>query len=177
MKIKKTVYLEIDGVVADFDARLRQFHPELKSLNKEDQKQLVDKTYEENPRIFSQLDPVKGAVASVNALLKMPEVDLYFLSDTMWDVPEGYTDRRLWLEKHFGSAVRKRLIITERKGLKHGDFLVEVVTRQGVEGFQGEHIHFGTREFPNWTITLEYLKNKIREVLNEEELLSFITNS
>lgn len=53
MKIKKTVYLEIDGVVADFDARLRQFHPELESLNKEDQQKLVDKTYEENPRIFS----------------------------------------------------------------------------------------------------------------------------
>lgn len=105
----------------------------------------------------------------------MPEVDLYFLSDTMWDVPEGYTDKRLWLEKHFGSAVHKRLIITERKGLKHGDFLVEVLTRHGVEGFKGEHIHFGTREFPNWTITLEYLKNKIREALNEEELLTLIS--
>jgi 5'-nucleotidase len=173
--MKKVVYLEMDGVVADFDARLKQFHPELESLNKEDQQKLVDQTCEENPRIFLQIEPIEGAVEAVNALLKMPEVETYFLSATMWDVPEGYTDKQLWLDKHFGSAVSKRLIITQRKDLKRGDFLVEDRTPEGVDGFEGEHIHFGSGEYPNWTITLEYLKNKIQVGLNEDELLSLIS--
>ena len=79
----------------------------------------------------------------------------------MWDVPESYTDKRLWLEKYFGTSIRKRLIITQRKDLNRGDFLVDDRTRHGVDEFQGEHIHFGTDEFPNRMVTLEYLKNNI----------------
>jgi 5'-nucleotidase len=173
--MKKVVYLDMDGVVTDFDARLRHYHSELGSLNKDERQKLVDQTYEENPRIFLQLEPIKGAVEAINTLLKIPEADLYFLSTTMWDVPEGYTDKQRWLEKSFGSAVLKKLIITQRKDLKLGDFLVEGRPRSGTEGFEGEHIHFGTADFPNWTITLEYLKNKIREELNEDLFLSLIS--
>ena len=165
----------MDSVVADFGARLRKLHPEVISMNKGDQQKLADKTCEENPRIFSQLDSVNGAVVAVNTLLKIPETELYFLSDTLWDVPEGYTDKQRWLEKHFGSAVSKRLIITQRKDLKRGDFLVEGRTRDGAEGFEGKHIHFGTAEFPNWAITLDYLKNKLKDELNEDELLARIS--
>lgn len=94
-------------------------------------------------------------------LLSIPEVDLFFLSAAMWDVPESYTDKRLWLEKYFGTSIRKLLIITHRKDLNRGDFLVDDRTRYGVDEFKGEHIHFGTDEFPNWMVTLEYLKNNL----------------
>jgi hypothetical protein len=33
-KMKKVVYLDMDGVAADFDAHIRQFYTELESLNK-----------------------------------------------------------------------------------------------------------------------------------------------
>ncbi len=174
--MKKVVYLDMDGVVADFGTRLGHFQPELKTLDINGQQKIVDKIYEENPRIFLHLDPVKGAVEAVSSLLKITEVELYFLSATMWDVPEGYSDKQLWLQKHFGSAVSKRLIITQRKDLKRGDFLVDAQTVLGAEEFEGEHIEFGTHEFPNWPVTILYLKNKIQGGLNEDELLSLISN-
>jgi 5'(3')-deoxyribonucleotidase len=168
--MKKIVYLDMDGVVADFDALLQQIHPRMDLLGKTERQALVDKTCDENRHVFLQIEPIKGAVDAVNTLLRMTEVDLYFLSAAMWDVPESYTDKRLWLEKYFGTSVRKRLIITHRKDLNRGDFLVDDRTRHGTDKFIGEHIHFGTKEFPDWSITLDYLKNKIREAFNEDEI-------
>jgi hypothetical protein len=32
--------------------------------------------------------------------------------------------------------------------------------KRGVKKFNGEHIHFATKKFPDWKIVLEYLKLK-----------------
>ena len=172
--MKKIVYLDMDGVVADFNSLMRQIHTKINLLGETESQALVDKTCKENSHIFLQIEPIAGAIDAVNTLLKMPEVDLYFLTAAMWDVPESYTDKRLWLEKYFGTAVRKKLIITHRKDLNRGDFLVDDRTRHGTDKFNGEHIHFGIGEFPNWTITLQYLKNIIQGEMNENEILSLI---
>jgi len=44
------------------------------------------------------------------------------------------------------------------KNLNRGDYLVDDRTRNGVEAFAGEHIHFGTERFPDWDAVLAYLK-------------------
>ena len=75
----------------------------------------------------------------------------------MWNVPDSYKGKRIWLSKYFGELATKKLILTHRKDLALGDILVDDRIKNGVENFKGEHIHFGNDKFPNWKSVLEYL--------------------
>jgi 5'(3')-deoxyribonucleotidase len=75
----------------------------------------------------------------------------------MWALPESYSGKRIWLEKHFGESIKKRLILSHRKDLLMGDYLIDDRLRHGVTEFKGEHIHFGTDKFPDWEAVLDYL--------------------
>ncbi len=49
-----------------------------------------------------------------------------------------------------GNKARKKLILTHRKDLNIGDFLVDDRTKNGAGEFMGEFIQFGTDKFPDW---------------------------
>ena len=68
------------------------------------------------------------------------------------------THKRLWIEKYFGKKARHKLILTARKDLNKGDFLIDDSSRRGQPEFNGEWIHFGSDRFPNWETVLNYLK-------------------
>ena len=75
----------------------------------------------------------------------------------MWDVPLSFTGKRIWLEEHFGKVAEKRLILTHRKDLCMGDYLVDDTTRNGAGEFIGTHIHFNTPAYPDWEAVYQYL--------------------
>lgn len=75
----------------------------------------------------------------------------------MWNLPQSFTGKRIWIGEHFEVIGRKRLILTHRKNLLIGDFLVDDRLKYGAAEFREEHIHFGTEKFPDWEITSEYL--------------------
>jgi 5'(3')-deoxyribonucleotidase len=156
---KKILYLDMDGVVADFEKRIGELSPDLKNFESfEDQELLSDKIDQicfANPELYHDLPPIEGAVAAVEKLSGL--YDLYFLSTAMWDLPQSFTGKRIWIARHFEIIGRKRLILTHRKDLLLGDFLVDDRLKNGAAEFQGEHIHFGTEKFPDWEITSEYL--------------------
>lgn len=157
--MKDILYLDMDGVIADFDKAIKTFCPELQTSDYfpdyEARSKQVDKICESNPDIFHNLEPMKDAISSVNVLFEKYEV--YFLSTPMWNVPSSFTGKRIWIENHFGEKATKRLILTHRKDLNIGRFLVDDRLRNGVDKFTGEHIHFGTEKFPDWNATLAYL--------------------
>jgi 5'(3')-deoxyribonucleotidase len=157
MRIKPILYSDLDGVVCNLGKAINKLRPELdpKVFHAD-----VDDLFKANPYIFHDLEPIEGAVGAIIDLSN--DYDIYFLSTPAYSVPESYSGKRIWLENHFGKHAEHRLILTHRKDLAIGDFLVDDTLRHGVANFKGEHIHFGTEKFPNWEETHKYLKHKAK---------------
>ncbi len=109
------------------------------------------------PNIFRRLNPIEGAISSVTKLLSSSKYEVYFLSTAPWKNPSAWTDKRLWVEEHFGDVVKRRLILTHRKDLLNGDILIDDRPNNGAKDFKGHWIHFGSEKFPDWTSVLNYL--------------------
>ncbi len=157
---KKILYVDLDGVVADFEKGIKAICPEINSIenlqNLDIRDAKIDSICAENPTIFENLPLIAGAKESV---LKLFEIyDVYFLSTPMWNLPASFSGKRIWLEKHFGTLAKKRLILTHRKDLNVGDYLLDDRLRNGADKFSGEHIHFGSVNFPDWRAVMMYLE-------------------
>ncbi len=179
MTKKKILYLDMDGVLADFDGRMKELCPELYSSPEYDdyekKSDKIDELVAIAPRIFETLTPMNGAIDAVNELFSL--YDVYFLSTPMWAIPESFMGKRIWLEKHFGENAKKRLILTHRKDLAIGDVLVDDRLKNGAGEFKGKHIHFGKKEYPTWKETLRELRHivnprlrQFRSLINEKGL-------
>ncbi len=160
--MKKIVYIDLDGVTANFDKKMGELAPDLflgDGPDYEIRSKMVDEVIKNNLTMFQEIDPIDGAIDSINQLMEF--FDVYFLSTPVWAVPESFSGKRIWVEKYFGDAIKKRLILTHRKDLVIGDFLIDDRLKNGAAEFKGEHIHFGSDRFPNWKYVVEYLQNKI----------------
>lgn len=147
--MKKLLYIDLDGVIADFISAMHS-HP-LREIPP------YDEHPDTIPNIFRNLKPIEGAIASVNQLLESEKYEVYFLSTAPWNNPSAWTDKRLWIEEQFGDKINRRLILTHRKDLVMGDILIDDRPNNGAENFQGEWIHFGSKAYPNWLAVLNYL--------------------
>lgn len=145
----KILYIDLDGVIADFISEM-DIHPLRKTSPYDEHPDTI-------PGIFRNLNPIDGAVSSVNKLLNSNKYEIYFLSTAPWNNPSAWTDKRLWLEDQFGDAVNRRLVLTHRKDLLKGDILIDDRPNNGAKDFEGIWIHFGTDKFLNWTTVLNYL--------------------
>ena len=145
----KLLYIDLDGVVADFVSAMNT-HPK-KEISP------YDEHPDTIPHIFRDLKPINGAIKAVNQLLESPLYEVYILSTAPWNNPSAWTDKRLWLEDKFGDKINRRLILTHRKDLVKGDILIDDRPNNGAKYFDGEWIHFGSNSYPNWNSVLNYL--------------------
>lgn len=149
--MKKILYIDMDNVIVDFPSGIAKLDEKTRSK--------FEKHYDEVEGIFSLMDPMPNAIESVKKLAEY--YDIYVLSTAPWNNPSAWIDKINWIQKYFGkdrdSVLYKRLILSHHKNLNQGDFLIDDRTRNGVDKFKGEHIHFGTDQFPNWQSVMDYL--------------------
>ena len=145
--MKKILYIDMDNVLVDFPSGIAQLEPSLVAE--------YDGRLDKVPGIFSLMEPIEDAIESYNQLSQ--QFDTYVLSTSPWENPSAWSDKLLWIKKHLGEHAYKRLILSHHKHLNAGDYLIDDRLKNGVEKFTGEHIHFGTKEFPDWESVVNYL--------------------
>ena len=152
--MKPILYIDMDNVIVDFKT----------GIEKLDQQTLKEYQgrYDEVKGIFSLMKPIEGAIEAVKELSK--KYDIYVLSTAPWNNSSAWSDKNEWIKKYFGSdensILYKRLILTHHKNLNDGQFIIDDRTKNRVDLFEGEHIQFGNKKFPNWNTVVSYLMAK-----------------
>ncbi len=154
---KPILYLDMDGVLADLGKGAKE-HPD-------GDKPEYQAHPDEIPGVFRNLPPIEGALEAVNKLLECNKYDMYILTTAPWGNPTAWSDKRHWIEDHFGDSFKKKMIISHRKDLLIGDYLIDDREANGAKDFCGLHLHFGkdyennftSNEFPDWNSILEEL--------------------
>jgi 5'-nucleotidase len=144
---KKIVYVDMDNVLVDFQSGIDQL-TEKKRIE-------YDGRLDEVPGIFSLMSPLKNAVESFEKL--SIKYDTYILSTSPWENDTAASDKVKWVKKYLGKSAYKKLILSHNKNLNKGDYIIDDRTKNGVDKFEGEHIHFGQKDFPDWEAVCRYL--------------------
>lgn len=156
---KKILYVDMDGVIVNFHQEVNNWLENHKN---------IAHRFEEYPDhihgIFRNPEPVEGAIDAINKLHDSDKFDMFILTAAPWGNPEASTDKRYWIERYFGNLFHKKMIITNRKDLLMGDYLIDDSKGNGAKDFKGELIDFGVdyktgllNNYKNWNDVLKYL--------------------
>ena len=145
--MKQILYVDMDNVLVDFSSGVEKISEHLKIE--------YQGRIDEVPGIFSLMEPLSGAISSYQRLSN--KYDTYILSTAPWENASAWSDKNLWVREHLGQTAYKRLILSHHKNLNFGHFLIDDRTANGADQFSGQHILFGSNEFPNWQSVCKYL--------------------
>ncbi len=145
--MKKILYVDMDNVLVDFASGIAQV-PVGTQIEYQGR-------IDEVPGIFSLMKPLKGAILAFEKLSEKYET--YILSTAPWENPSAWSDKNLWVRKYLGEVAYKRLILTHHKNLNFGDFLIDDRIANGAALFNGQHLLFGSNQYPDWEAICDYL--------------------
>ena len=148
--MKLIFYVDMDNTLVDFQSAFPKLSKDVLEEYEDDKDDI--------PGIFALMEPMPGAIESFIELTK--HFDTYILSTAPWNNPSAWTDKLLWVKNNIGEHAFKRLILTHHKNLNTGDYLIDDRTARGADKFAGEHVHFGTKKFPDWQSVMKYLRSK-----------------
>ena len=145
--MKKRVFVDMDNVLVDFQSGLDQ--------QSEQTLQQYAGRLDEIPGLFGKMKPLVGAIDAVHQLNEY--YDLFILSTAPWNNPSAWSDKVKWVTEYLDDLFHKRMVITHRKDLCQGDYLIDDRGKNGTSEFSGEWIEFGSERFPGWQSVLDYL--------------------
>ena len=145
--MKKRVFVDMDNVLVDFQSGLDQ--------QSEQTLQQYAGRLDEIPGLFGKMKPLVGAIDAVHQLNEY--YDLFILSTAPWNNPSAWSDKVNWVTEYLDDLFHKRMVITHRKDLRQGNYLIDDRGKNGTSEFSGEWIEFGSERFPDWQSVLDYL--------------------
>jgi len=172
------VYVDMDGVLVDFPCSIDDIHPSIREkciawVNQDP----INNDWTDFDGLFASLLPKDGIQEAIDRLEVKFEV--YLLSTAPWKSHSSLSDKRRWIAKYLPNLPEKRLILSHRKDLNRGSYLIDDRDKNGavkdeeraiVKGFGDydgqEWIHFGcsscdnascNRPQPDWASVLDYL--------------------
>ena len=95
--MKKTVYVDMDDVLVDFQSGL--------DLQPEDIKKEYEGRFDEIPGLFAEMKPMPGAIEAMHTLQE--HFDLYILSTAPWKKPSAWSDKVKWVTRYLDSHIRR----------------------------------------------------------------------
>ena len=145
-KEKEVIYVDMDGVVADFPKKWKKMYGKELDL------------YHIPPTpagFYSDLELMPDSLNAIKELSKF--FDVYFLSTAEWNNISSWSDKRIWIEKKFGKYAYKKLILSHNKSLLIGKYLIDDRAIDTNLSFTGEFVHFGSPRFPDWKSVVNYI--------------------
>jgi hypothetical protein len=134
------VFLDMDGVLADFDGALPPDQRRKNGVDRWDPPAMFE------PGFFRGLPVMPGAKEAVSALMASPNIQLYIGSKPTTKALTCPTEKYQWIGEHFPDLLRRMCLVSD-KSLLRGDFLVDDDKDRWAGVFVGTFIHFD-REHP-----------------------------
>lgn len=143
-----TIYVDMDGVIADFDKAMADHG-------------LTGKDLKMREGIYRNLEVAEGAKEGVQALFDMG-YDLHIATKIPDHNPYAATEKLLWLREHF-PELAVNVTITPNKGQlgTEGDYLIDDRPHKAnIVNFQGTCLHFGPEgKYQNWQSVIQFFQN------------------
>jgi len=82
--------------------------------------------------------------------------DIYLVAAAPTNDTEYARKMQEWTFENLGVAAYNRLILTNRKDLLYGDYLIDGLDTNGSRDFMSTRIDFGSDTFKTWDDIIEY---------------------
>ena len=151
---KKILYVDMDGVLVNFWNTAKKF---IYKCDTDEAKSFYEKHPSMIRGVFRDSFPMYHAIESIKKLNGSGKYDIYIATSPPFDAPESWEHKVNWLSKFFGNLFKNKIVMTHRKDLLIGDFLIDDRTVNGASDFNGKFIHFGTDKYKDWIDVIKEL--------------------